>query len=535
MTYEAAPVHALATLDLKEQLCTTRWSVLSPRLPLLGEDQQARPLSGTHPHETAPMMTFGVSLALTHRGGSAALPALKEVVDAWWRDLPRDGSKFESTMEGPSGTVWELRAESINSESTGFWTTEIRALEVERDSPSIVMCLTMHIQSGEQVLKPLFYRVSVPRVLSRLAPLFEVNVRTERGSEQCRLAPHRIDTRQDVEGLLDQLTNSSRAMPIVIVSETQDEELLLPGLDVSLAERLFGLARVVRVGAYQTQQLTNRVGKELSCFHGGVRVYWPGWSFESSPYAHRLFSRLAILEDTAGDLDEARKRLTGKLMAMLARATVGVFQYPPLVTAVIAEAQLRAIKATDGVDYEQECHRLSDQLKEKDAAIAMLEARLARFELAAAEQEEAQVSLEEDSAWSYSVPQALAAARIEFKEHVVLPERIGVDGNVSGGTIYYFIKSLRDVCSQIRSGDLAGQFGDALRTALARNGISSGKFKQGDTGVHSSMPDGTKKECRSRYHLRSGSPTNTESVYWADWGEGNAKRVFVIGKIGVHA
>ncbi len=476
------------------------------------------------------MITFGLSLALRHRDGAPALPALQAVAAEWWARRRESGPPKTDTERATSGKVWEFSGDHVNKEETGLWTTELRAFEATEGSPEVAATLTMRIQSGDAHIRPLHYSVRSPQLLRDMDGPFVVRV----ASELCRTSSGDIDDREKVERLVADLGDSKRVLPIVIVSETQDEELLLPNLDSALAKYLFGLARVVRLRAYQTQQLTNRLGKVMSCFHGGVRVYWPGWKHDDWPLTHRLFTRFRILGDTGGDLDLAERRLAGSLMGMLARATVGSFEYPTPMLAVIDAARAERLRAS-GRDYEKECFKLLDEVKRRDEAILLLEKRLAAFEANAAAGHEADPAAEEATEWDYSVPQAIAAARIDFKGLLVIPDGMDVDGSVSGGTIYFFLKSLRDLCARVRAGDVAGNPGDLLKDLLAKNGVSQGKFKTGDTGVYATLPDGKEKECRSRYHLRSGAPANTESVYWAEHGEGSADRVYVVARIGVHA
>lgn len=478
------------------------------------------------------MMTFGLTLNLRQRAGTPALAVLQNVVQAWSSndESPEKQVKVDE-IRSDSGRVWELRTEKINTEETGYWSTEIRAFERAADDADMVMTLTMHVESGDAGIRPLHYRVSVPHVLAALARDFEVRV----SNDMCTLAPDYVDSRQKVDHLVASLSDAGRALPVILVSETQDEELLLPSLDESLAQRLFGIARVMRIGAFQTQQLTNRIGKEMSCFHGGVRVYWPGWGLEAPLLAHRLFTRLAILENTGGDVEVAKKRLAGKLMTMLARASLGSFRYPAQMLVVFDEVRLASLKSADGIDFEKEYFRLLDELKNKEEAIQLLERRLTAQSVQIEDSAEHSVESEEDTAWGYTVPEAIAAARIDFGSHISMPDRVVVDGNISGGTLYHFLKALRDVCEMVRGDKLSTNMGEALRATLAACGISQGKFKMGDTGVNAILRNGESRECRYRYHLRSGAPGVTESIYWADEGDGNSDRHYVVARIGLHA
>ena len=83
----------------------------------------------------------------------------------------------------------------------------------------------------------------------------------------------------------------SRAIPLVVVSRTPDERVLVD--PDALARALVGLAQVVVLRDFATAfRLTEQMsgGKEWSAFLGAVRVYEPGLDVDTqSPFQHRLF------------------------------------------------------------------------------------------------------------------------------------------------------------------------------------------------------------------------------------------------------
>jgi hypothetical protein len=48
-----------------------------------------------------------------------------------------------------------------------------------------------------------------------------------------------------------------------------------PELDDSMAYDLAGLAIVASMNEQTSWSLTNRFGREWSCFNGAIRIYWP--------------------------------------------------------------------------------------------------------------------------------------------------------------------------------------------------------------------------------------------------------------------
>lgn len=472
------------------------------------------------------MLTFGLALEVEHKSKLAALQSLESLIHSWWDE--GDGKETAlSTREWQSetGTVREYRAEKVNAEESGLWTTEIRTYSSQPDAPKAALTIAMGMQSGASWIRPVPYRFKSPTLLPMLSRDFTADL----AGEACSAAPRIVDTRAKLDSLLSDLQDDKRRVPIVVVSETQDEELILPDLDTQLALRLFGVARVVRMNSVQALQMVGRVGKEMSCFNGGVRLYWPCWTTHASPFQHRLYTRKEILQGTEGDVVLAWKRLLGKLMMQVGRATVVNYECPAFITRVIQEAEDAKSSAQDNRD--ETVKELRSQVAQKDAAISLLEKRIAQLE---SQGPAADATTHEESQWDYTTDEALAAARLNFKPLVHLPSNLTIDGTMSGGTVYYFLKSLHAVCSLMREGKLDSGIAQALRAMLATNGISSGYLKVGPTGVYANMPGQPSKECRFRYHLKSGSRNDTQSVYWADYG-GAQDRVMAVSIIGLHA
>lgn len=120
-------------------------------------------------------------------------------------------------------------------------------------------------------------------------------------------------------GFADDLTDPERTVPIVVVSEDGDD-VVLPRLDEKLAYDLAGLANVVRVDADAAWGITDVVGRSLSCFDGGVRLYWPGLTVLSDPYRHPVWTANRLLASGA-DPRAVRERLRKQLRVLVMRAS----------------------------------------------------------------------------------------------------------------------------------------------------------------------------------------------------------------------
>jgi hypothetical protein len=100
----------------------------------------------------------------------------------------------------------------------------------------------------------------------------------------------------------------------------------------AVLDAVYGLAHVVELTHREaTFELTSRVGKEWSCFLGGVRLYWPNPDLSGDYRKHPLF-----LPNEYHAPADAADRLPRQLLAKLAPAAVARFTEVPLMRAVRA-------------------------------------------------------------------------------------------------------------------------------------------------------------------------------------------------------
>jgi hypothetical protein len=98
---------------------------------------------------------------------------------------------------------------------------------------------------------------------------------------------------RDVPALIADILDPRREGPIVLVSvdNTTREPLVSPQ---ELARRLAGMARVVwlsTIGAsrrLKDELVARGFSEKFGCFHGGVRILWPGIQRDDNPYDHLL-------------------------------------------------------------------------------------------------------------------------------------------------------------------------------------------------------------------------------------------------------
>lgn len=111
--------------------------------------------------------------------------------------------------------------------------------------------------------------------------------------------PETITNDLDVERLLQFLRNKSRTRPIVVFSESPDEDALA---DAQLAaKRLAALAHVLYITTTCARSLTDALGRDFSVWNGAVRTYNPGFSAQlDERTAHPIATREWISRRFAG-------------------------------------------------------------------------------------------------------------------------------------------------------------------------------------------------------------------------------------------
>src|SRR5262249_1961021 len=143
---------------------------------------------------------------------------------------------------------------------------------VGREGPSAWVAVRVGLLPTTHRVRPVDLKFQPPRIVADLAEQMEVLVdgRRVRGRAQGLWTP-------DVDGLVDDLQNPARVLPVVVASTTPDGP---PAIDVHrTATKLLGLAHVVTLeDASAAFRLTELVGKERSVYNGAVRVYFPGFS-----------------------------------------------------------------------------------------------------------------------------------------------------------------------------------------------------------------------------------------------------------------
>jgi FtsZ-binding cell division protein ZapB len=87
----------------------------------------------------------------------------------------------------------------------------------------------------------------------------------------------------------DVLLAKERALPVIVVSPDVWTERPVVQPD-ALQKAVAGFAQVAVLSDKRVAfRLTDKIGKELTCFDGAVRVYWPDFTLADDPFMHPLY------------------------------------------------------------------------------------------------------------------------------------------------------------------------------------------------------------------------------------------------------
>lgn len=180
------------------------------------------------------------------------------------------------------GRLFELRHIEADSEEPGRqWRTDIT---LASDGQRLEFSLLLRVGSSTFIVQP-HGRIQTgpPRVVRKLISDFVCKAaRVEIASRDTVVMPG------ETEMLVDRiLLDSKRALPVVLVSQLETDETVHPTSDIRA--KLVGLAHVYEINYEAGYELTRLVGKASSCFHGAVRLYWPGFKQDEAK-RHPLFT-----------------------------------------------------------------------------------------------------------------------------------------------------------------------------------------------------------------------------------------------------
>lgn len=241
--------------------------------------------------------------------------------------LPDDHLLKSTSYEVDTAKVYKLFWSIPDGEDSGLrWLNDIRLGQFGKD------CVVEHLISVESVefnIIPARFLVGSPRVVRDIL----AETATYFGDSKIGAAPHDLQ-KADLRDFVELLASRSRKLPIVLMAPNARNKPNAVDAD-DLARKLAGVARVVRISNSDTAwSFAENIGRHLACFNGAVRVYWPGFTPESNPFAHPLFVR-QVMEKEKGF------RVSRKIQSMIFAVTAFRFVPDQRITDLVRDCENR--------------------------------------------------------------------------------------------------------------------------------------------------------------------------------------------------
>ena len=456
-------------------------------------------------------------------------------------DVPERHSLFSSVYQDAGEHVVCVRWSFPDDNDDGLrWANEVRVGQFG-DRCGVEHLIS--IESVEYSVSPAKLLFGSPRAIRDIC----TKTPTYIGQMQVRAEPYAL--KQDGLGdLLTLLTSDLRRLPVVLLSPYARGEA--NQIDPArLARNLAGVAVVVQVDDPElTWDFADDVGRQLSCFNGAARIYWPGFSKVSDPRSHRLLFGTWI--EQVGP-DAAARTIERAIF------TVAAFRYVPdgriadLIRRAEAAERQRAlvIKKETGddfwADYERDLARLDvaeKRLEELKAENANLRANQQVFFTAGAGSSDELGQVEEVEELSFSsVLKAVQVAAERCKNLEILDTAISAAKGSPFQRPYDIFKALTDldeiVDAWAKSREEKGSGGDLLqhlrdhgwgkRSSMHISDTTRGKFRS-----HYEFDyQGEKQLFEPHITIGAGDPNSCASIHFI-FDQESLK--MVVGHVGKH-
>ena len=168
-----------------------------------------------------------------------------------------------------------------DNDSSLRWNNSIR---VGADTSLCSVDHTISVESIDYRVSPSQVMISAPQVIRTLCERSRVTV----GQMRILAAPYRLNA-SELDEFLKLLRSPLRKLPLIFLSPyaNGDKNLIDP---ITIASRLAGVSIVVEASDPEvTWEVSNTLGRSLSCFDGGARIYWPGFDVGDEPRFHPLY------------------------------------------------------------------------------------------------------------------------------------------------------------------------------------------------------------------------------------------------------
>jgi hypothetical protein len=356
------------------------------------------------------------------------------------------------------------------------------------------------------------------------------------------------------------LLDPARPIPVIVIStEGYDAP---PGSRVdpdAVARRVAGLAIVILLSdKYASWSLTDSLSKELSCYLGAIRVYWPGLTKTSNPLEQPLYLPLTIAR-----IQGEGTPFHDLLFQRLANTASARYVEGPVFRAVREASrrdqdvrrnqlldELRGSKAS-AAERSQQVTELEQVIRQRDEEIAYLRDENANLQrnwldysksVARSESSDSTPVPIEESAIN-SVADALSRGERDFSERLVVwrsaRESAGGSRSRLGSRVYEALSAMSDVADQsFRAKAEKRSMGMDLGKAFRMRGFDysareSETAMGGKLGAQRRFRNGPAEEMTMERHLTIGGG-DTENCVRIHFEIDDANNKFIIGWCGRH-
>lgn len=179
--------------------------------------------------------------------------------------------------------IWAVRAEDPDGTVAGRnWKTEVVLAKEQSNRLRFSLRLRVSSHVADQEFTP-----ASPGLVSSL--IQSVGMRL--GGHNFNLAPLSVRDHTSYDLFIEHLLSPSRKTPLVVQSFVPNQRMIANN---GLCRRLAGIAHVYSLSPVFARKLSDEIGKEMSVFDGGIRIYAPDFEKSDEPSIHRLFLRRFI-------------------------------------------------------------------------------------------------------------------------------------------------------------------------------------------------------------------------------------------------
>lgn len=331
---------------------------IRPRFARIATDREILRVVATIPgHADADLLSVARDEVLKWASKRAAGELPKE---AW------EGKSFEALTAGRTtmaalvssgeSVLWSMRGDDPDKAVPGrIWSTEISLGRTAPDEDiRLGVRLVVNSAEPELIIDP-----AVPGLVRQIVD--RCGLRD--GDVPILNDAHRASETAHVDTLIEWLLSRSRRLPVIVA--TGDERGDNPNKSAAdidkLAATLCGLAHVVWVPADLTFGLSDALGKSLTVFHGGVRIYEPGLGLLDDPRDHRLILGHVVDRDPISVVAELRR---GIARESLRRTRLG---HDVLSFAAVRSAATRTNEEAQNSEGAEDSEKLAAALAQIDA------------------------------------------------------------------------------------------------------------------------------------------------------------------------